>query len=261
MTPDLAHRTAETLFPPPDFVDKFSRSRENPADGTAEALAEVDPHRIERRGLMPGRHARRDHGVHQPGAVHVKGEIVFPGHFGHGPNRLERPHRPPARVRRLFHFDQSASRRVTSGRSDGLLKLVRAVNAVPAVERPDHRPEHGERAGLGVDDVRRAIADDFVTGAAVDGDRGDVAPGARRHEDGRFLAEQLRHRFTESDGRGVRHRLLVTQLRGHHGFLHARRRPGLGIAVHVDANVSHRRVPSASASAGLRQSVGEKVQT
>ena len=60
-----------------------SREPASTAPTGAPALGEVDPDRIERRRVVGGRDAARDHGVHQARAIHVAGEPVLPGDGGH----------------------------------------------------------------------------------------------------------------------------------------------------------------------------------
>src|SRR4029453_11739697 len=79
----LAHGAAHLLLAPPRLVDELLRAGERSADRSAEALGEVDPHRIERRRVVARRDPASDDGVHEARAVHVGGQAVTTRHRGH----------------------------------------------------------------------------------------------------------------------------------------------------------------------------------
>ena len=85
-----------------------------PAHRAAESLGKIDPHRIERPGVVGGRDARGNLRVQEPRSVHVRRQAVLPGDArdrlddGEGPDRAARP------VCGLL--DRTSRERGTSGR-------------------------------------------------------------------------------------------------------------------------------------------------
>ena len=105
--PRLAHRAAELVLEAQGFGDEAPAARQHPAHGGAEALAQIDPSRVI--AVREGRRrlARRHHGVHQAGAVHVRRQPLFAGHVGHRIERVDGPHRTAADVGGVLHGDQA----------------------------------------------------------------------------------------------------------------------------------------------------------
>ena len=70
--PGLAHGAAELMFEAPSLVDEIAVARQHPADRTAQALRQIDPHTVAGRREIGGADARGDHRVEQPRAIHVQ---------------------------------------------------------------------------------------------------------------------------------------------------------------------------------------------
>ena len=153
----------------------------------------------------------------------------------------ERPHRAEAAVGGVLDRDQPRARRIAAvGIAQRGLDLVGGEHAVGAVEHADHDARIGGRAaGLGVDDVGGPVGDHLVAQPAMDADGGLVAHGAARHEDGVFLAEDLADPVAQPVDGGVLVLLLVAHFGLGHGFPHAGRRLGLGVAVEIDEPILH----------------------
>ncbi len=82
---DLAHSTAEKLAQPPRAADRVARAGQRRADRRSEPLGKADRDRVEVLTPLVCRSARRHHGVHEPGAVEVHGQVVLaspPGDLG-----------------------------------------------------------------------------------------------------------------------------------------------------------------------------------
>ena len=105
--PGLPQRAAEHLLVAPRLLDQFGRAREARSKWCAEALREVQPRGVEAPRELGRGHAGRDHGVHQPRAVHVESQTVLVRDIDHAPQLLQRPHAAAGHVRRLLDGHQS----------------------------------------------------------------------------------------------------------------------------------------------------------
>jgi len=72
----LAQGPAEHLLPPPGLRDEVVGAGQTGADRRSQALAEVDPGRVEGRRPLTGSHPAGRYGIQQPGAVEVRAEFV-----------------------------------------------------------------------------------------------------------------------------------------------------------------------------------------
>ena len=159
----LTHRAAELVLEAPGSFDEVASAREHATHRGAEPLAEIDPDRIERSGILGGRGAARYDGVEQTGAVHVGREIVLPRHRRHLRHTRERPHRPAAEVGGVLDRQQARARMVPAGWTNGGVHLLTGEDAPNAVDGSGHRArERRGSPGLEVQRVAGPIEDDLV---------------------------------------------------------------------------------------------------
>ena len=190
----LAHAAAEALLPAPGLVDEGGTAGQRGPERRAEALGEVDPDRIERRGHVLGGNTRGHAGVHQAGAVHVRGPALAARHRRHGVELRQRPHRAAADVGGLLHLQQALRRRIARAWADGGAHGVGGELPALARQRQDlHARERRVGPALAGEDVAGVVRDHFLAGAAVGEDGDHVAHGAGGQEHRRLLAEQGRH--------------------------------------------------------------------
>src|SRR5258708_25376167 len=162
------------LLPFPGALDEVARTGEHGANRCPEALAEVDPYRVEAASEIRGGGAGGDYRVQQPGPIAVGAEAVLVGQAGDGPNLLNRPAAAAAEVGGLLDRQETRDRRVPhrwtqrggylGGREDAALSSQRAQQGAADDRRG---------AGLGGQRVRRLVDDDLVACIAVDGE-GDL---------------------------------------------------------------------------------------
>ena len=180
-------------------------------------------------------HSARHYRVHQPRTVHVHAQPVLGRERREGIDRVHRPDRAPAEVRALLHRDERAARHVAIPRANRGARLRLSEDARSPVHRK-HRgtAQHGGAARFQDDDVRSAIRDDLVAGAAMNQECNLVAHRAGGQEDGGLLAQKRRHFFAERVYARVLVALFVAYRRFGHRAAHFRAGPGLGIAVKID---------------------------
>ena len=92
------------------------------------------------------------------------------------------------------------------------------------------------RAALARDDVRGLMREDLVARPAMHQRRRHVAHGARGHEHGGLLAEQIGDALAQQVHGRIVADLLVADFRARHRLPHRRRRPGLGVRQQIDAD-------------------------
>ena len=164
--------------------------------------------------------------------------------LAHRLDGLQGPDRAAALVRGLLDHRQPRARRIAVHVADRIGELIGRVDTGLAVERTHHGT--GQRcraAAFGGNDVRRAIADHLVAGAAMDQQRDLVAHGAGGEEHRRLLAQKGRHAGLERIDGGVLAALLVAHLGIDHGTAHGRRWPGHRIAPQIDVIARHAALP------------------
>ena len=202
---------------------------------------------IEGSGVAGGIHARLDDRVEKPRAVHVQQQPVRPGRLAHRLDGLQRPDRAAALIRGLLDNGEARAWRIAAHCADRIGKLLRRIDAGLAVERAHHGAgERRRAAALRRDDVRGAVADHLLAGAAVHQQCDLVAHGAGREEDSRLLAQHRGHaRLQRIDG-GVLAALFVADLGLGHGLAHGRRRPRDRVAPEIDVIARHAALPFVS---------------
>ncbi len=231
----LAHRAAPAQLEPERLVAERARPGQHRAAGRTEALAEIDPDRIERPRVVGRGDAARDARIEQACAVHVRREAGVARDLRDAFERRQRPDRAAAEVRCLFDHDEALTRRVRTIGPDRGAQLLRAEDAAPSGQRLDHDAgERGGSAAFEADDVRGRVAEDFLAGTAMHGERDLVRHRAGRQEHRVFLAEQRRAALVEPIDRRVFVGALVTDLGSGHRGAHAGGRAGLGVAGEVD---------------------------
>src|SRR4029453_2270531 len=233
----LAHGAAHLLLAPPRLVDELARAGERRADRRAKPLGEVDPHRIEWRGVVARRDPAGNDRVHQARAVHVGGQAVTARHRGHRLDAGHRPDRAAAVVARLLHPEQPGPRGMPRTRADGRLPRRHVELAARAVDRAHvDAGEGGGPAGLGIDRVSAAVGDHLFAVPRVHAERDLVAHGARGHEHGGFLAQEIGHHLAKLVDRWILELLLVAHLGLAHEPAHVGRGLADGVAVEIDVN-------------------------
>src|SRR5262245_32447801 len=233
----LAHRAAHLLLAPPRLVDELARAGERGADRRAEPLGEVDPHRIEGRGVVARRDPAGDDRVHQARAVHVGGQAMTARHRGHRLDAGHRPDRAATVVAGLLHPEQPGPRGVPGTRADRRLHRAHVELAARAVDRAHvDAGEGGGPAGLGVDRVSAAVGDHLFAVPRVHAERDLVAHGARGHEHGGFLAQEIGHHLAKLVDRRILELLLVAHLGLAHEPAHVGRGLADGVAVEIDVD-------------------------
>src|SRR5688500_2237337 len=104
------------------------------------------------------------------------------------------------------------------------------------------------------------VQDDLVPGPAMHRERDLVAHGARRQEQRRLLAKQLRHGVLEQVDGGILELLLVADFGLAHEPPHRRRRPGDGVAVEVHRRRGggHSTPPEAISMRSMRRALSRR---
>jgi len=109
--------------------------------------------------------------------------------------------------------------------------------AVFARQRRDlETAKRGMRAAFAGDQMGARMGQNLVARPAIGQRRRDIAHGARGHEHGGFLAEQIGNAFAQQVHGRVVADLLVANLRLRHCLAHRRRRARLGVRQQVDAD-------------------------
>src|SRR5262245_55620516 len=233
----LAHGAAHLLLAAPRLVDELARAGERRADRRPKPIGEVDPHRIERRGVITRRDPAGHDRVHEARAVHVSGQAITARHRGH---RLDAGHRPDGAatvVARLLYPEQPGPRGMPRTRADGRLHRRHVELAARAIDRA--HVDAGEGGGptrLRIDWVSAAVCDHLFAVPRVHAERDLVAHGARGHEHGRFLAQKLGHHLAELVDRRVLELLLVAHLGLAHEPAHVGGGLADGVAVEIDVD-------------------------
>ena len=101
----LAHSTTKLMFPAPSPFDKSPRPSQGSPNRCAQALAEIDPDRINLGGIVCRRDAGADHRIEQARPIHVGGQSVLSRHCTDLCQGLERPYGASAQVRCLFDLE------------------------------------------------------------------------------------------------------------------------------------------------------------
>ena len=178
-----------------------------------------------------------DTGVQQPRAVHVGDEPILLGDRGHVVQRLLLPDRAAADIGGLLDADQGLRRLVARARMQGGAKRLRRELAVIARQLRDlETAERRMRAAFARDDMRADMGEKLIAGPAMRQRRRHVAHGARRHEHGGFLAEQIGDALAQQIDRRIVADLLVADFRPCNRLAHCRRRARLRIRQQVDAD-------------------------
>ena len=116
-------------------------------------------------------------------------------------------------------------------------KCFRRELPVVARQRRDlESAERRMRAAFAGDDVRADMGQNFIARPAMGQRRRDIAHGARRHEHGGFLAEQVSHALAQQVHRRVVADLLVANLGPRHRLAHRRCGARLRVRQQVDAD-------------------------
>ena len=211
------------------------RRHENRADRCAEPLREAHAHRVGARRVVGQRDAGLDVRVAQARAVQVDANAVALGQRLDTLHLVERIDATTRTVVRVLHRDHTRPRRVQRLHLDVRLDLFGGHNATIPVERVQlHAMECGHRRHLVVHDVALALEDHFVAGIRERGHAEEIPHRARRHEEGRFLAQQSRHTPLECNNGGVVAEDVVADFRFRHGPAHGRSRSRHGVAAQVD---------------------------
>ena len=79
-------------------MNKFPAAGQHSTNGTSQALAQVQPNRINGRGELGSRDTGRNHCIHEPCPIHVHTQPSATGHFGHRLQAFQRPDRPAPAV-------------------------------------------------------------------------------------------------------------------------------------------------------------------
>ncbi len=165
-------RAAQALDVTARAPDHRRLAREHRADRSAEALVEAEGDGVGGCRQLRERHAERDRGVRQPGAVevHPLGLGAEQGRSGRVEDRTPVP-RP---------------------------RVLEAEDRRRLAERDRHKPGHvGEPAALVDEDVGVRGDRDPLAGPRQGQQRGEVRKRARGHEDRRVLPEQRRRAALE----------------------------------------------------------------
>ena len=191
----LAQGPTEHLFPPPGLRDEVIGAGQTGADRRSQALAEVDPGRVEGRRPLTGSHPAGRYGIQQPGAVEVRAEFVSAGDLEHASHPLLGPDRAAGEVGGLLDADEARARRiaVVGGMSPDRRVQRRAGEGAPIpVEHREHGTrEHRRPARLIFDRMRPPAQEDLVAAwPHMRADRDLVAHRPGWQEDGRLLAEE-----------------------------------------------------------------------
>ena len=194
--------------------------------------AESQPAAMSRR-----RYSGRDTGVQQPRAVHVGDKPVRLGDRRHFIQRRLLPDRAAADIGGLLDADDGLRRLITRARVQRRAKRFRRELPVVARQRRDlESAKRGMRTAFAGNDVRALMGQDFIARPAMHEGRRDVAHRARRHEHGRFLAEQVGHALAQQVYGRVVADLLVADFRLRHRLAHRGRRARLRVRQQVDAD-------------------------
>ncbi len=149
------------------------------------------------------------------------------------------PDRAAADIGGLLDADDGLRRLVARARMQRGAKCFRRELPVVARQRRDlESAERCMRAAFAGDDMRADMGQNFIARPAMGQRRRDVAHGARGHEHGGFLAEQVGHAFAQQIHRRIVADLLVANLGPRHRLAHRRRRPRLRVRQQVDADGS-----------------------
>ena len=147
------------------------------------------------------------------------------------------PDRAAADVGGLLDADDGLRRLVARARVKGCAECFGRELPVVARQRRDlESAKRRMRAAFAGDDVRADMGQNFIARPAMGERRRDVAHGARRHEHGGFLAEQVGHALAQQVHRRVVADLFVADLRPRHRLAHRRRRAGLRVRQQIDAD-------------------------
>ena len=134
----LAHGAAHHLLEAPCFFDEVPRAGEDGTHGRAQTLGEIDPHAVVSRCMNRGFHTRSNHGVHEPGAVHMCGKTGRLRSRGYGVELRHRPDRAALEIEGLLHAHEPGPRRVAAGEIDPVVHIFGAENTVGRIHRVDH---------------------------------------------------------------------------------------------------------------------------
>ncbi len=233
----LAHPAAEELARAARASDERARADDHRADRGAEALGQAERDAVRGRGQGRGAHPERDSGIEQPGAVDVEGDPPLVGDRGHLLHVVERE-RPAAGVGvRVLKDHQPGDGLVdVLGVAPGVRDLGQVHGSVRALLEGTDRGAHddGVPAGLVHDGVGRRAGDGLVAAREVRDQRHEVAHGAARDEQARFLAQQLRGPRLELVDGGIVAEHVIADARGGHRAAHGVGRVGDGVGAQVD---------------------------
>ena len=150
--------------------------------------------------------------------------VIEPVRLGDRDHFIERrllPDGAAADIGGLLDADDGLRRLVTRARMQRCTKCFGGELPVVARQRRDlESAERRMRAAFAGNDMRADMGQNFIARPAMGERRRDVAHGARRHEHGRFLAEQFSHAFAQQIHRRVVADLLVANLRPRHRLAH-----------------------------------------
>ena len=112
----------------------------------------------------------------------------------------------------------------------------RELPVVARQRRDLESAKRGMRAAFAGDDMRADMGQNFIARPAMGERRRDVAHGARGHEHGGFLAEQVSDTFAQQVHRRIVADLFVADLRPRHRLAHRLCRARLRVRQQVDAD-------------------------
>ena len=234
--PRLPHTAPARLPQSPALRDERLVADDHRPYRRAEALGETHRNRVGGLDASRRRDAEFRCGVPDPRAVDVESYGVL---FAQAPDLVhvrQGKHLTALLVVRVLQAHHGRAREVLVVRADGAFdrldvdRPVRVGGELPGVRAHERR----EPALLVLHDVRQVAADVLrAAHLAMHAHGHEVAHRAARHEDRRFLPEDLRHGLLQPRDRGVVAEDVVPHLGASHGVAHLLCRPGHRVAPQV----------------------------
>ena len=241
----LPQATAQNLAPAQRLGDQFTRATQGRAHGRAQTFAEANRHAVEVVHDAP--HAGRDgptvglrHGrIEKPGTVQMHGQAVLPGERC-SLRQIGRRHGVP--IPGVFQRQQACAGKVTVDGFDGCRDVGQRhfPHAVLCQRLRLDAAQHGCTAAFIAVSVGVLAHDVLVAPLAMRHQGAQVALRARRHEQRRFFAGDLRDARLQGVDCGVVAKHIVTQGRSQHGLAHGRSGLGHGVAAQINGCVHGR---------------------
>ena len=218
----------------------LTRERETRPHGTSESLGEAHHHRRRSPGEPRGRHAERDGGVPQPGAVQMHA-LTRRGRGRDDPVHHRGRHHLPARgVVGVFRRDRARSGDVGRRRTERRLQALTREQPVRRRDRPDlYAPVGGHARLLVVHQVGVGLEQQLGPGAGEQRDAGLVRLGTGGEEQRVARAEELRDALLEPARGRVTIEDIVADFGLGHRAAHPRRRPRDRVAPQIDRRRGH----------------------